>query len=700
MKKKMIVAIVLLQLITINAAAQKDSIHKEVSLKEVVIMADRQKIKFSPKGTTYKIDGIVAQSGSLFDAIASLPGVSIDNEGNLTINGKNGGEILIDGRPTYLSGSELATLLRTMTATEADKIDVITQPSAKYDAAGISGLIDIHSKKIKLLGMNLNTNMNGSIGRCGGGYASVAFNYKTKHWNPYASYSHYNHKHVVDLKIDRAFQQERMMQNSMRNYHIKNHDIRLGCDYMPDNLTTINAYIKSGLNKNVEDATMKSMTQQTHKGNGNTSNADKNLLNLTTGVNFQKRYGDEGVWSGSADYFLYHSDQQQNLYSEVPDTTIGDMTSRIHILQLKTDLTLPLNKVWNMEGGLKMSNVRIRNDFKYSMAKTADMHFYYDEDTYAAYLQANYQRGKWKLTAGLRSESTYYHIYSQDKTAARDSTTSMNKTNLFPSLQLAYSLSEEQSLLFSYSKRITRPKYSDLNPFIYIFDDYTVESGNTELRPSFSHNIEVSYQKLKIGQITALLSVMNDALMKGFEIDENERVKTFRCNFSDYFSTGLRYQTMQDITKHWTASAFLACIYNRYKWMEDGIRQTNGRMSPMLSITQTYNFPHSFSSELKVDYQGKMVYGQVTLHSSSTINISLQKKICGGNGVITLFANDIFDGQREKLSMVIGGHSAWCQTLNHIQAIGISFSWKFKKGADIKEKKQKNAIDEINRVNL
>jgi hypothetical protein len=227
-----------------------------------------------------------------------------------------------------------------------------------------------------------------------------------------------------------------------------------------------------------------------------------------------------------------------------------------------------------------------------------------------------------------------------------------------------------------------------------------VESGNTELRPSFSHNIEVSYQKLKIGQITALLSVMNDALMKGFEIDENERVKTFRRNFSDYFSTGLRYQTMQDITKHWTASAFLACIYNRYKWMEDGIRQTNGRMSPMLSITQTYNFPHSFSSELKVDYQGKMVYGQVTLHSSSTINISLQKKICGGNGVITLFANDIFDGQREKLSMVIGGHSAWCQTLNHIQAIGISFSWKFKKGADIKEKKQKNAIDEINRVNL
>lgn len=700
MKIIIFVAIAMLQLTTLNATTQKDSVYKEVSLNEVVITSNRQKVEYSSAGTTYKVDGIVAQSASLFDAIASLPGVRIDHEGNLTINGKNGGEILIDGKPTHLSGSELATLLRTMTATEADKIDVITQPSAKYDAAGVSGLIDIHCKKMKLLGMNLNTHMNGSLGRCGGGYASVSFNYKTKHWNPYASYSYYNHKHIVDLEIDRAFQQERMMQNSIRNYHVSNNSMSLGCDYMPGNLWTISGYVKCGLNKINEDATMESITQLTHVSNGNKSNADNDRLNLTTGFNVQKRFTDDGVWSSSVDYFRYNSDQQQNLFSEVPDTTIGKMTGRINILQLKTDLALPVSKTCNIECGLKMSDVRIRNNFEYTVAKTADMQFDYDEDTYAAYFQAIIQKGKWKLTAGLRSETTCYHIYSQDRTIPKDTADNKTKTYYFPSLQVTYSISPERNILFSFSKRIIRPNYADLNPFVYIFDNYTVESGNTELNPAFANNFELSFQSSKLGQLTAFLSVMDDALVKGFEIDKNERVRTFRRNFADYFSTGLRYQTMFSIIRQWTVSAFASGMYNRYKWTENGVRQTNCRISPLLSITQTYHLPFSMNAELKADYQGRTAYGQITLHASSTINLSLQKEICKGKGTITLFANDIFDGQREKLSMVIGGNSAWCQTLNHIRAIGIGFSWKFKKGADIKEKKQKNAIDEINRVNL
>ena len=325
---------------------------------------------------------------------------------------------------------------------------------------------------------------------------------------------------------------------------------------------------------------------------------------------------------------------------------------------------------------------------------------FYDEDTYAAYLQTSYHTEKWKVTAGLRMEATHYHIYSEDKILQRDTTNSKNNIYLFPSLSIVYSICEGQSFMLSYSKRVIRPNYADLNPFVYIFDDYTLESGNTDLRPAFSHNLELSLVNQKFGQITGFLSLMDDALVKGFAIDENECVRTFRRNFADYLSTGLRYQSMFNITNRWNASVFAACVYNRYKWREDGAECTNSRLTPIFSITQSYSFPFSLKAQLKASYQGKMAYGQVAAHASSLINFSLQKTICNGNGTITLFANDIFDSQREKLTLIMKGKSAWCQTLNHNRLIGVGFSWKFVKGVDIKEKKHKNPIDEINRVYL
>lgn len=695
-----IILLVVLSLFIVELNAQNDTIHSERTLKEVVITSKRPTVEFTPQGTTYRIDGLAGQSNNLYDIIASLPGVTIDNEGNLIINGKSGGEILFDGKVTHLSGRELAAMLRSMPAVESDKIDVITQPSARYDAAGVSGIIDIHSKKNKMLGMHINVNMSGSVGQAGGANGSISYNYKTKHWNPYFTYSYYTHKHVNDLTIDRAFFQERMSQKSIRKYRIKNHDVRLGCDYMLNDRSTFNVDMKIGFDKIKEKSFMQSLTQQTLVRKGNTGRSDDHHLNLTTGINFQHRFADDGVWSASADYFHFSSDQQQNLYSEVPDTTVGKMPSHINIFSFKADLELPLNSVWNIESGLKMSNVWIRNEFMYTMAKNANTKFNYDEDTYAAYFQTNYHTGKWKVTAGLRMEATYYHIYSEDKLQQRDTTNSKNNICLFPSLNIVYSIREGQSLMLSYSKRVIRPNYADLNPFVYIFDDYTLESGNTDLRPAFSHNFELSLVNQKFGQITGFLSLMDDALVKGFAIDENECVRTFRRNFADYLSTGLRYQSMFDITKRWNASVFAACVYNRYKWREDGAECTNSRLTPIFSITQSYSFPFSLQAQLKASYQGKMAYGQVAAHASSLINFSLQKTICNGNGTITLFANDIFDSQREKLTLIMKGKSAWCQTLNHNRLIGVGFSWKFVKGVDIKEKKHKNAIDEINRVYL
>lgn len=692
--------ILCLSFFSVYVIAQNDSIFKEQTLNEVIVVCKRPAVEYNSKGSTYMVDGTIGQSNSLYDVISSLPGVALDNDGNLTINGKCGGEILVDGKTTHLSGSDLAAYLRSMPAVDAEKIDIITNPSAKYDAAGISGIIDIHSKKNKMLGINANTNIRGCIGRTGGGDGSISLNYKTSHWNPYFSYSYFNRKQINELTIDRAFHNERLSQYSMRYYRDISHNLRFGCDYMPNNVSVINIYMNCGFNNINQNATMNSKTSQSYVTNNNISNTSNDRLNLSTGISFQYILSNKGMWNNSIDYFKFNSDQQQNIYSIVPDTTIGNMKSRINIFSAKSDISIPFKTNWNINLGIKVSNVNINNRFEYMISKIANIRFKYDEDTYASYIETNYNVGKWKFTTGLRLELTHYNILSKDCINDVDSIQSFKNLCLFPSLCAEYSIAEKQNISLSYSKRIIRPNYSNLNPFVYIFDDYTVESGNTKLKPAFSHNIDLSYKNDNFGQISCFVSFMKDALVKGFGIDYNDRVSTFCRNFNDYLNAGIRVQSMLNITKRWSSFALFSYVYNCYKWNENNVCNTKNRITPLFSITQHLSLPFSYIFEIKADYQGKMAYGQSDSHAYSVIDLYLQKNVCNRKGTITLFANDIFNAKRDKLSMVLNGKYAWCQTLNQARIIGLSFSWKFKNSTDVREKRHKSAIDEINRLNL
>lgn len=188
--------------------SQQDTIADQ-RLEEIMVTAKLPLVEISAGKTSYRMDASVTQStGSLYDVLASLPGVVIDSNGNILLNGQSGATILMDGKPTYLSGDELMSLLKSTPATNADKIDLITQPSARHDAAGSSGLIDIRTRKIRLRGVNLALNGNGSLGRTGSGYGGASMNIRENKFNLYLNYSYYQGKDVIDLFIDRAFERD------------------------------------------------------------------------------------------------------------------------------------------------------------------------------------------------------------------------------------------------------------------------------------------------------------------------------------------------------------------------------------------------------------------------------------------------------------------------------------------------------------
>ena len=348
--------------------SQQDTIADQ-RLEEIMVTAKLPLVEISAGKTSYRMDASVTQStGSLYDVLASLPGVVIDSNGNILLNGQSGATILMDGKPTYLSGDELMSLLKSTPATNADKIDLITQPSARHDAAGSSGLIDIRTRKIRLRGVNLALNGNGSLGRTGSGYGGASMNIRENKFNLYLNYSYYQGKDVIDLFIDRAFERDggRMMQDSYRKRRNYSHYFRTGCDYYLNERTVWGVSLGGNFSRQRENAGMFTEIRETGVAGNTYSHAEQNRNNVSAGTSMVHKLKREGgELSASFDYFHYYRVGNQLMDSFKPDTLKGDMKGNTDLYVGQIDAVYPLSEVWKLQAGVKTSFVTIDNTAGY-----------------------------------------------------------------------------------------------------------------------------------------------------------------------------------------------------------------------------------------------------------------------------------------------------------------------------------------------
>ena len=347
--------------------SQQDTIADQ-RLEEIMVTAKLPLVEISAGKTSYRMDASVTQStGSLYDVLASLPGVVIDSNGNILLNGQSGATILMDGKPTYLSGDELMSLLKSTPATNADKIDLITQPSARHDAAGSSGLIDIRTRKIRLRGVNLALNGNGSLGRTGSGYGGASMNIRENKFNLYLNYSYYQGKDVIDLFIDRAFERDggRMMQDSYRKRRNYSHYFRTGCDYYLNERTVWGVSLGGNFSRQRENAGMFTEIRETGVAGNTYSHAEQNRNNVSAGTSMVHKLKREGgELSASFDYFHYYRVGNQLMDSFKPDTLKGDMKGNTDLYVGQIDAVYPLSEVWKLQAGVKTSFVTIDNTLR------------------------------------------------------------------------------------------------------------------------------------------------------------------------------------------------------------------------------------------------------------------------------------------------------------------------------------------------
>ncbi|WP_195372366.1 MULTISPECIES: outer membrane beta-barrel family protein [Parabacteroides] len=696
---------------------------------EVVVVAKPPELEIKADKMTYHLDAsVVRKQGSLYEVLETLPGVVVTQDGTIYMNGKSGINILMDGKQTYLSGQELVNLLKATPASTADKIDLITHPSARYDASGNSGIIDIHTKKIKLQGLNLSVNGSFSQGKFGKGNGSFSLNRRSGKLNFFLTYSYYQGTSQNDLEVDRIFstsftgldEELNMHQDSYRESPYKSHYYRVGADIYLSPLTTLGFTASGNLLRSENNGTMHSSfymfplsTPDSTLSTRNLSDRKKN--NFSGGVNLTHHLNQEGgLLDASLDYFYFDNVEDQYVYNAFrnkinqltrQDSIRGDINGDINLYTGQINLTLPFENGWVLSAGGKSSYVSIDNEALYAnryedgwVPNSYSQAFSYKENINAVYVQGNAKFGSLSMQAGLRLENT--RIKGRQMDAVSDSSFKDHYTNLFPTLLLEYPVSKGKLSLF-YGKRIVRPNYGDLNPSAYIFDDYTYERGNTLLKPETTDNIEVAYAFKELFKAGFLFSYTHDAIVKSYILEENKRVFVTPLNLTKASTLGPRVNTgILSLTSFWNLNANAAFIFNRYQWSEELENKVNKHATWIAGLNNQFSFGKGWGAELTASYNGKMAAGQATISPILQVHAGLQKKILKNNGSINLFVRDMFHSYRYKMSLEVPGQRASTYERNDNTVVGISFSYRFKKGSESKERAWKNGTDETKRVNL
>jgi len=696
------------------------------SLGDVVVTAKKPPMEISADKTVINLSSFnLSSSGNAYMVMQNMPGVFINN-GSLSLNGKGKSKIMIDGKISYLEGEELINYLKSIPAASLDKIELIANPSAKYDASGNSGIINISTKHARISGFDITANSTYEQGKYDKYNNNISMNGQSGKFCFYGMFGYYRGKDFNKLNIYREFEKTDhsiFEQNSyrLRNHHNSYYNGNISYDF--SDKAFIEWYINGNTSHRKENGTINSRFYVVQTDSTLTSATDimNRNSNMKTGLNFSCSDDNTGrKLTASADYLYYSvkEDQQHDDTFFIPESGNSSIVSSkenkdgyIRIYSIQSDLIYPLQKNWIMEGGLKSTFVRVNSTSKYfnkqdtywSPDNDLSRLFNYDENVNALYLNSKYNYGKFHVEAGLRMENTNIKGHLNDLIGVVDSLFKESYTNIFPSLYFSYVLSDQHTFNLILNRRIDRPNYRDLNPFTYVFDTYTYEQGNTSLKSQFTNNLDLSYVFRKRYSFGVFYSNVEDAIIKSYLVKTgSKRVYVTPTNMAGNYSYGLKMQVGQiSFGKRWNSSIYMTLTTNNFRWLDNDAYQSNNKTTFMINLHQSFDLGKEWSADLSGFYSSKMALGQITVSPLWKISGTIQKKFCGKRLVLSIYSNDIFNSYIVKGKGLFGGNYAWTRERDgDNNSIGITLAYHFKKGTSVKKIKKESEAFDTKRLNL
>jgi hypothetical protein len=694
-------------------------------LDEVTVKASRPQIIIEPDKTTINVEGTVMAEGSnALDVIGRSPGIYVDQDGNINLNGRTGATVMINDRPTYMSAIDLANFLRSMPADNIKSIEVINNPTARFDAEGSAGVINIILKKNNVDGVFGNIQVGGQYNGLFAPNAGMTLNVKKGKWSTNGTLNYNEFAQYNDLEINRNFRLEEGLSSF-------NQDSRITSRYKTPSFNgsanyEINPKQNLGLNvqasTSTDNTTNSSGTVVTNPGQNfnnyiesfNDSKGERNRLftNLhydakldSLGSKFSADIDftimdsessallDNSYWAGNNDPRLAYTDKIQ---------TLNDMYYTI--FTAKVDFTKALKGGKTLESGLKGSWVESDNNLDLSRATNegpfeADPNsnrFIYNENVLAAYASLKGSiNDKLSYQGGLRGE--YSDIVGNSVTL--NEVNKQNYFNLFPSFFVQHKVSDNYQIVYNANRRITRPNYRLLNPFVYYIDPLTSETGNPHLKPQYSTNFEMNHVVKGAYQFSLSYSVTEDAFMQVFIQDQEARTTTtFTDNFQQTRNANFRAIVPVEIKKWWNTSNMLQVNYNQFQTPIGENFLDVEQVSYMARTQHNFTLPKGFKMELMAMYLGPQIWGQGRIGGFGWVDAGVTKSLMKDKMSLSVNGTDLFRSQVIKAKVQFADIDTNFRQYRSTQGVRFTLRYNFAKGESFRVKSNSGSSEERNRL--
>ena len=648
-------------------------------LDEIVIT--KKKVLYTQKSDrlVFNVENsIVSEGGTALDVLSRAPGVVVSQDGDLSIRGQQGVAVMINGKLTQLSQKELANYLKSTTSSNIKQIEVITNPSSKYDAAGKAGIINIILKKPSISGLKGTAFTSYARGRKNRTNSGVNLSYNKEKLGVYGNYSYTFRGEEERKKFNQTqYTDQTRQQVSTTNYQtsitdepLTSNNFKIGTQYEISPKTNIEAYLdaKIGRYENIADGTntlLNAMNQPQFDAVTYNDSKEKwfDYTYAFSGVHKFNTEGKNMSFDFEYETSKFRSNQFQSANNIIGTTDINDrrgyIPSQLRVFTGKVDFTNPLKEKQSIEWGFKASIKNNDNPSVYEYYENnqwlidpnSTNHFEYKEQIYAAYANYKYQLGNLNIQGGLRSEYTAIDILQ--KTLNEEHKDDYLKW--FPSLSLKYEFTSNHSVHASYSKRINRPSQFDLNPFRFYDDSFNYSQGNPNLIPEITHAAEIGYAWKSAFMTSLYFNTTKDVFTEVYVYNpENNTTITSQINVSKSYNYGANITHTAELAKYWSVNTLFNVFGNRF--MGNVLNSTT--IEPIvtlnLSVQNSFTITESLKAEANAQYQSKSNLGVYQRDGFFDLSIGISKQVLAKKGNIKLNITDVFNTNNFYINSVVG----------------------------------------------
>jgi hypothetical protein len=667
------------------------------TLKEVEIISkiplferDGEKVKVNVENTS------LSSVGTVLDVLKKSPTVMVNNNDVVSVFGKGNAIIYLDGQIVSVD------ILKTIPSSEIKEIEIIANPSAKYDASG-NAVINIITKKNNLEGYNGNLIQNTLYSKYIFTYTGLRFNYKRKKWSTYVSYGF---PHGITWDIDEYYRN--VKSNDTTTTEMKNklyttrkqtnsNYYKIGLTYTIDSSSTIGFQYNGfySKNKNITDNVNDVYKNAVPQLSIQTSTIAKPILfNNSAIINYSKKL--DTLKSELTAAIQYGNFSANNLDEITQQIIIGNTINKqvrrnkgindIQVLTSQIDLNKSFNKKWTFESGLKNSYILNQSEINLENYSSSDEWisdptyfngYKYTEDILAGYTQLRFSKNKINIRAGARAEYTNSKGFSKIT-----NTQVINRTylNIFPSAYLGYDFTKDLNASLTYTSRISRPTFQDMNPFINFIDSLSSFRGNPYLLPSYTHSAEASIVYMKEASLTCNYTRTNGAM--NLVVDKlNDGTDSFiattkNLNYSETYSAGI---TIPYELSWWTTYNYFGYMLNKFSYNSEGVIIENKKPMFYVSLYDEFRVKKIFSMEVTFEYTSSGVDGIFGFDPFYNLGATLKKTFFKDKLTCRLIANDILSTSYTKSHSKVEGYNVNYISKNNSHYFLFSLNYRFGK---------------------